>query len=178
MEERTKTDLENLKKQNGSSVVSLLQEVQEKYNYLPEELLREIAKERNIPLMDIYSVATFYKAFSLSPKGKHKVVTCSGTACHVRGSEKVTREISRTLGIESGHTTEDGLYSLENVSCLGACALAPLVVIDGEYHGSMTSAKILEILNGHTAGKKENGCCCHDQGKKENDCRQVSLPRA
>jgi len=164
MEERTRTDLENLKKPNGSSVVSLLQEVQEKYNYLPEEILREIAKERDIPLIDIYSVATFYKAFSLAPKGKHKIVTCSGTACHVRGSEKVAREISRVLGIEPGYTTKDGLYSLENVNCLGACALAPLVVVDGKYHGNVTPAKALELFKMYTVHeeeeKEEAGCRC------------------
>jgi NADH:ubiquinone oxidoreductase subunit E len=87
---------------SNGSVVALLQEIQERYNYLPEEILRKVAREKNIPLIDIYSVATFYKAFSLTPKGKHKIVTCSGTACHVRGSEKVTREISRLLGVEPG----------------------------------------------------------------------------
>lgn len=157
---------EDFNGQYNGTVVSLLQQIQEKYNYLPEEILREVAREKNIPLIDIYSVATFYKAFSLNPKGKHKIVACTGTACHVRGSEKVIREISRRLDIEPGQTTKDGLYSLENVNCLGACALAPLVVIDGKFYANINSSKILEILNGYTAdGKGE--CQCHAKDKKE-----------
>ncbi|MDO9535107.1 MAG: NAD(P)H-dependent oxidoreductase subunit E [Bacillota bacterium] len=150
--------------QNGS-IISLLQEIQERYNYLPEDVLRDLAKKRNVSLMEIFSIATFYKSFSLTPKGKHKIVTCSGTACHVRGSEKVTREISRKLGIEPGSTTEDGEYSLESVNCLGACALAPLVVIDDQYFGSMSSAKILEIINGYAT--KDAACSCHAQTEEE-----------
>ena len=131
---------------NGESLVALLQQVQEQYDHLPEHVLREIARERNLSLMDIYSVATFYKSFSLRPRGRHKIVVCSGTACHVRGSEKVTQELSRRLGVKPGETTEDGEYSLETVNCLGACALAPLVVVDGEYHGNMTAARVATLI--------------------------------
>jgi len=150
----------------SGSVVSLLQQIQEKYNYLPEEILKEVSKEKDIPLIDLYSVATFYKAFSLTPKGKHKIVACTGTACHVRGSDKVIREISRKLGIEPGETTKDGMYSLENVNCLGACALAPLVVIDENYYGNMNSVKILEILQNYTVNGK-GGCHGQAEGEKE-----------
>jgi len=99
-----------------------------------------------IPLIDIYSVATFYKSFSLTPKGKHQVVTCSGTACHVRGSEKVTEEISRVLNLKKGTTSKDGEYSLECVNCVGACALAPLVIVDGQNYGHMTPSKVRSLF--------------------------------
>ncbi len=141
--------------QNNVSLVALLQEVQERYNYLPEDVLRELAREKNLSLMEMYSVATFYKSFSLQPRGKHKVATCSGTACHVRGSEKVTEELSRVLGIKPGETSQDGAYSLETVNCLGACALAPLVVVDGEYHGNMTAARAAALIKEHL--KKSRG---------------------
>jgi len=104
---------------NGVTIVALLQAIQEKYNYLPEELLSKAAKEMEVPLIDIYSVAKFYKSFSLVPKGRHRVVTCTGTACHVRGSEKITEEISRILGVEVDSTSEDGEHSLECVNCVG-----------------------------------------------------------
>lgn len=144
--------------QKNGSIISMLQEVQEKFNYLPEDVLRDLAKQRNVSLMEVYSIATFYKAFSLSPKGRHKVKTCTGTACHVRGSEKVTEEISRILGIKPGSTSEDGEYSLETVNCLGACALAPLVEVDGEYLSNMTPSKIREFLEKQTMNNHECQC--------------------
>ena len=139
-------NLKGQQESNNNSIVTMLHEIQEEYNYLPENVLRELAKEKNVALIDLYRVATFYSLFSLTPKGKHKIVTCTGTACHVRGSEKVTEEISRTLGIEPGETSEDGEYSLEAVNCLGACALAPLVVIDDQYHANMTPGQISSLL--------------------------------
>jgi NADH:ubiquinone oxidoreductase subunit E len=148
---------DSISQRNGSTI-SLLQEIQERYNYLPEEVLRDLAKERNLSLMDLYSIATFYKSFSLSPKGRHKVKTCTGTACHVRGSEKVTEEISRILGIKPGSTSEDGEYSLETVNCLGACALAPLVEVDGEYLSNMTPSRIREILEKQIMNNHECQC--------------------
>lgn len=146
LEKQMQVDQENFTTRNGQSLVALLQEVQEQYNYLPEEVLRELACARGLSLMEMYSVATFYKSFSLQPRGRHKIVTCTGTACHVRGSEKVTEEVSRMLGVKPGGTSEDGEYSLESVNCLGACALAPLVVVDGEYHGNMTAARVAALF--------------------------------
>jgi len=139
---------------NGVSVITLLQAIQEKYNYLPEKVLKRAAKEMDIPLIDLYSVATFYKSFSLVPRGKHEVVTCSGTACHVRGSEKVTEEITRTLGVDKDSTSKDGEYSLKCVNCVGACALAPLVIVDGQYHGHMTPLKVHRLFNYDQSGEK------------------------
>ncbi len=148
MHKRTVLGLEVPHGPNGVSVVALLQAIQEKYNYLPEELLKQVSQEMEIPLIDIYSVATFYKAFSLIPKGKHQIVTCLGTACHVRGSEKVTEEICRVLNIKRDSTSKDGMYSLECVNCLGACALAPLVIMDGKYYGHMTPLKVRQLFSG------------------------------
>ena len=173
--ENLHVDRKNVGTRNGEPLVTLLQQVQEQYNYLPEHVLRELARARGLSLMEIYSVATFYKSFSLQPRGKHKVVVCTGTACHVQGSEKVTDELSRMLGIKPGETSPDGEYSLENVNCLGACALAPLVVVDGDYHGNMTAARVSAIIKdqlrkdkGKTAEafnqeieqKAQGGCCC------------------
>ncbi len=152
-----------MKASNNNSIVNMLHDIQNRYNYLPEDVLRDLAHEEGIPLVDIYRVATFYSLFSLKPKGKHKIMTCTGTACHVRGSEKVTEEITRLLDIKPGETTEDGEYSLEAVNCLGACALAPLVVIDEQYHANITPGKISALLNGvskEMVKAKSAGCHC------------------
>ncbi len=148
LQKESKNYLNSLIKQKENSLVSLLQDIQGKYRYLPEDVLREIAKQKNIPLIDIYRVATFYKSFSLEPKGKHIIQTCTGTACHVRGSEKVTEEISHSLGIKPGETAKDGLYSLETVNCVGACALAPLVMVNEDPHGNMTPIKAANLIKG------------------------------
>ncbi len=132
---------------NGVSVITVLQAIQGYYGYLPEEALEKAARELKVPLIDFYSVATFYKNFRLAPQGRREVVTCTGTACHVRGSEKITEEISRTLGVDIGSTTEDGEYSLKCVNCVGACALAPLVIVDGRYYGQMTSLKVRRLFS-------------------------------
>ena len=135
--------------QDGSSIVAILQQIQEQHNYLPEDALKEVSRKTGVPLIEIYRVATFYKSFSLTPKGRHKVVACSGTACHLRGSERITGEISRILGVQPGATTADGIYTLEKVNCLGACALAPLVVIDGRYHANLTPGEAGKIICRH-----------------------------
>ncbi len=138
---------------DGVSIVALLQAIQDKYNYLPEKFLRRAAREMEVPLIDVYSVAKFYKSFSLVPEGRHQIVTCTGTACHVRGSEKITEEISRTLGVEVNSTSPDGEYSLKCVNCVGACASAPLVIVDGEYHGNMTPLKAGKLFAQGAKGK-------------------------
>lgn len=129
-----------------SCLIQILHETQREYRYLPEQALRNISALTGIPLTDIYGVATFFKAFSLEPKGKHMITCCMGTACHVRNSQGVLDELRRTLKIEPGGTTPDMLFSLETVNCLGACALGPVVVIDGKYHGEMTPAKVKKVL--------------------------------
>jgi NADH-quinone oxidoreductase subunit E len=131
---------------HGDFLIPILQDIQEKYNYLPEESLREVADRLQIPLRDVYGVATFYRSFSLTPKGKHIFTVCVGTACHVRGGAMLADTISRELGIRPGGTTEDMEFSLEAVNCLGCCAIGPIVVVDGEYHGEMTNQKVLDLL--------------------------------
>lgn len=129
-----------------SQLIRILHEVQKEYRYLPEKALRNIASLMDISLVDVYGVATFFRSFSLQPKGKHLVTCCMGTACHVRNSSLIVDEISRVLGISPGETTDDMLFSLETVNCLGACALGPVVIIDGKYHGEMTPSKIRKAL--------------------------------
>ena len=129
-----------------SSLIAVLQDVQEMYHWLPPEALQFVADRLNVPLIDVYSVATFYRAFSLTPRGEHVVTVCLGTACHVRGAPLVQDRLKNLLKIDPGCTTSDGRFTLENVNCLGACALAPIVVVDGNYHGQTTVKKVDQIL--------------------------------
>jgi NADH:ubiquinone oxidoreductase subunit F (NADH-binding)/NADH:ubiquinone oxidoreductase subunit E/NAD-dependent dihydropyrimidine dehydrogenase PreA subunit len=129
-----------------SKLSGVLHAVQKEYNYLPEQALRDISLLMEIPITDIYAVATFYTSFSLEPKGNHIVTVCTGTACHVRNSRGILDEICRFLGIAPGETSEDMAFSLETVNCLGACAMGPIMVVDGKYYGEMTSSKVPRIL--------------------------------
>lgn len=133
------------KKKDGN-LLSLLREVQEEYGYLPEEKLREIAGLIGKPLIDVYSVATFYKSFSLTPRGRHHIKVCLGTACHVRSSNRVLEATKDSLGIQPGETSQNGEYSLETVMCLGCCAIGPVMVIDNKYYGQMSPAKVETVL--------------------------------
>ena len=128
------------------SLIQVLQDTTSEYNWLPEPCLRRISQRLNVPLSEVFEVATFYKAFSLEPRGKHLVHVCLGTACHVRGAPQILNKIERTLNITAGRTSEDLMFTLETVNCLGACALGPVVVIDGQYHGQMTQAKVEKLL--------------------------------
>jgi len=133
-------------KDEEGALISILQDIQTEYNYLPQEALRKVAKGLDVPLINIYSVATFYKSFSLTPRGKHVITVCLGTACHVRGGPRILGEVERRLSIKPGQTTEDDLFTLETVNCLGCCAIGPIVVVDGEYYGEMTVRKVDPIL--------------------------------
>lgn len=128
------------------SLISILQDIQAEYQYLPREALEYVAKRLDIPQVQVYGVATFFKAFSLKPRGKQRIHVCMGTACHVRGSKKVLEEMERKLGIRAGETTPDGEYTLETVNCVGACALGPVVVRNEEYRGQMTPLKVESLL--------------------------------
>jgi len=131
-----------------TAIIAILQDIQDEVNYLPEDALRYVSRALGIPLSKVCSLATFYKAFSLQPRGRHVVNVCLGTACHVRGAVRVLEAVERNLGIRAGDTDENLQFTLETVNCLGACALGPIVVIDGEYHGQMTSAKAEALLKG------------------------------
>ena len=138
-----------------SSLISILLDIQTEYNYLPKDALVLVAEKLGIRLIEVYSVATFYKVFSLKPRGKHIINVCLGTACHVRGGGKIVEEIERELGIKNGETSEDMQFTLETVRCLGACALGPVIVIDGEYYGQMTTKKVRKIVKQYSS-KEEN----------------------
>jgi len=133
-------------------LVSILHEVQAEYGYLPRDAIVLVSKRLDLPLGQVYGVATFYQAFSLSPKGRHTICVCMGTACHVRGASEVLRTIENKLGIKRGESTEDLEFALETVNCLGACALGPVVTVDGEYHGNMNPAKVKTLLEEHVQG--------------------------
>lgn len=130
-----------------SWLVMVLQDIQDQYHYLPAAALEYIAEKLTLSLSHVYNVATFYSSFSLTERGRHLIRVCDGTACHLRGSTNVREHIVRRLGIDEGQTTEDNRFSLEVVACLGACALAPVMTVDTEYHGSMTPEKISQTLN-------------------------------
>jgi NADH-quinone oxidoreductase subunit E len=123
------------------AVIALLQDVQAEEQYLPQEALAHISRRLEVPLVQLYGLATFYKAFTLKPKGRHTCTCCMGTACHVRGAARVAQALERKLGIRPGDTTDDLSFTLETVNCVGACALGPVVILDGQYHGHMTGAK-------------------------------------
>ena len=127
-------------------LIPILQETQEKFRYLPEEAMREIARFLRIPESTVYGVCTFYAQFKLTPLGRKIVRICRGTACHVRGGSKILEEVEKQLGIKAGETTEDLEYTLETIACFGSCALAPVMVIDKEVYGRMTTSKVKGVL--------------------------------
>ena len=151
-----------IKKYDGKKefLICILQDIQEEYGYLPEDILIKTSKKLDIPLIQIYSVATFFKAYRLQPRGEHIVQVCLGTACHVRGGERLIGKVQRTLGIRPGEsiTTDKMSFSLETVNCLGACALGPVMVIDGKYYRNMTTNKVDPILKRYysTSGSRGN----------------------
>ena len=135
-----------------SYLVPILQDVQREFNYLPKDALFSVSAHLSVPISRVYEVVTFYKAFSLNPKGRNQLSLCMGTACHVRGAVLIASNVSDLLGIKEGDTTADLEYSFETVGCLGACALGPVLVVNGEYHGHMNIAKSTKIIK--KLGKK------------------------
>lgn len=131
---------------NKGMLVSILQDTQAALGYLAREALLEVSTGLEVPLSRVYSVATFFRAFSLTPRGRHLVDVCLGTACHVRGAVGILDSIERETGIEPGETSEDMRFSLETVNCVGACALGPIVIIDGKYEGEMKMDKVKRLL--------------------------------
>jgi len=129
-----------------SSLLAVLQEIQEEFRFLPRKALLQVARTLDIPLTRIYGVATFYKALSLEPRGRHTIRVCLGTACHVRGGAKILDFLENRLHLQGGGTTKDLRFSLESVNCVGACALGPLVIIDNHYHGNVRLGDVESIL--------------------------------
>jgi NADH-quinone oxidoreductase subunit E len=140
-----------------SAILAILQDIQAKEKYLPREVLEHVGERLHIPLNRIYRIATFYRAFSLMPRGRHEVCVCMGTACHVRGAQRVVDQMKLELGIQPGETTKDQNFTLETVNCLGVCAAGPVVAIDGQYFGKMNSAKVDGTLKKFRSDKKKEG---------------------
>ncbi|UCG16946.1 MAG: NAD(P)H-dependent oxidoreductase subunit E [Phycisphaerales bacterium] len=140
---------------DGGGLISVLEEIQAVYGYLPADALRLVADETKRSLVDVYGVVTFYKSFSLTPRGKHLCSVCMGTACHVRGAPVIAQEFERRLGIRAGQTTPDREFTLETVNCLGACALGPIVVVDGHYFSNVDTAQVKNIVKKARAGLEE-----------------------
>jgi NADH:ubiquinone oxidoreductase subunit E len=136
-------------------LIEVLQDVQEICGYIPQDAMKTVARELGVPLMEVYRVANFYKAFTLKPRGKNVITICTGTACHVRGSDLLIDQVRGQLRIEPGETTGDRLFTVECVNCLGACALAPIVVQNGSYLDHITPAKLRKIIDKARGAKKE-----------------------
>jgi len=129
-----------------TALISILHDIQDHYHYLPEGVLKKVSARLEMGLSNIYGVVTFYKSFSLVPKGKHSITLCLGTACHVQGRGKILREMTKLLNIEPGETTRDKKFSLQVVNCLGVCAIGPVMLVDGRYYGEMNSLKAKRII--------------------------------
>ena len=130
------------------SLIQVLQDVQAEYNYLPKEAIERVAEKLDLPLAKVYAVATFYKAFSLKPRGKKICKVCMGTACHIRGGQALVDELERVLDVKAGNTTKDGEFTLETVNCVGACAMAPVIIVGDQYHGSLAPHQVKGIIEG------------------------------
>lgn len=142
-------DLESIlegRRSQPHQLIEVLQDVQLKYGYLPEEAMRIVARELGVPPMEVYRVASFYKAFSLKPRGKNVLTLCTGTACHVRGANLLLSQAVGQLGIQPGDMTPDGLFTIEHVNCLGACALGPVVTENGSSHHHMSPGKLRRLI--------------------------------
>ncbi len=133
----------------ASSLIQVLLEIQSEHHWLPKEALERVSEKLQVPFTRIQHIATFYKAFSLVPKGRHEIQICLGTACHVRGAPRVLDAVQGLIGIKPGETDLDLKFSLETVNCLGCCALGPVIAIDGETHGKMAPAKVADVLKSY-----------------------------
>lgn len=129
-----------------SAILAILQDIQSKEKYLPKDVLEQVSQKMHIPLTQIFRIATFYNALSIKPRGRHKIDVCLGTACHVRGGNKILEKLERDLGIPVGETTKDKRFTLELVRCVGCCSLGPVAVIDGEVFGRLAQDKVSGLL--------------------------------
>jgi len=134
---------------NRGQLVSILQDLQSEFRYLPKDALFRVSEQMAVPISQIYQVATFFRAFSLKPRGKHLINCCLGTACHVRGGLRILEKLERSLGISNGGTTRDMKFTLESVNCMGACALGPVIKVDDTYYGQMTTDKVDKVLSNY-----------------------------
>jgi NADH-quinone oxidoreductase E subunit len=137
-------------------LIPVLQEIQEELGFLPEQAFEEVGRHLKLPASKIYGVATFYNQFRFEPKGKYHVQVCRGTACHVLGSATVLQKLEKALKVKSGQTTRDGLFSIEVVACIGACGLAPVICVNGEFHAKVTEASLDAIINQYKSKEPEH----------------------
>jgi len=160
-------------KKHGKFLIAVLQDIQKQYNYLPEDAIKLVADKLNMPLRDIYGVASFYKAFSFNKKGKHVITACLGTACHVRGGPRIVDAITKELNIKPGETTKDLMFTLETAACLGCCAIGPIVVVDGIYFSNVKPTMVKKIIEQAKAGLEKIDI----QKQKHIFSLQVSCPQ-
>lgn len=139
-------DIFNRYPQNSESLISVLQDIQKEYHFLPPEALEETAKTLDVPLSKVFSVSTFYNAFSLIPRGEKVIRICVGTTCHIRGAKMVQERLENELDIKAGETTPDSKFTLETVACVGACAMAPVVAVNDQFHGGVTVGNAKKLL--------------------------------
>jgi len=149
MEKTVETILSEHQDAHRDSLIPILQEIQESVGYLSEKSIIEVGKHLNLPTSKIFGVATFYNQFRFEPKGKFHIQICRGTACHVLGSATVLDELQKALKMKAGQTSRDGLFSIEVVACIGACGLAPVICVNGEFHAKVTSNSIKEIVESY-----------------------------
>jgi NADH-quinone oxidoreductase subunit E len=140
---------------NPDMLIPMMQDIQSARGYLPQDCLRALAGRLKVPLTRVYEVATFYSSFRLAPKGRHEVVLCMGTVCYLKGAPRIADAISREFKVQPGGTTPDRLFSFQGVNCVGACAVAPVMIVDGEYHDGVTPEFALEILRNLPAESAE-----------------------
>ena len=162
IEDQTK-DLLDVYSGNSDELISILQQVQQKFGYLPEQAMRQVARFINLPESTVYGVATFYTQFKFVPTGRNVIKVCRGTACHVRGGAQILSNVEKQLGIKAGESTSDLEYCLETVACIGACALAPTMVINDTTYGQMTAKKCTEIFK--SKGEENSDV---EESKEEN----------
>jgi NADH-quinone oxidoreductase subunit E len=154
LDERLAPVIEKFRGKKGSTI-ALLSSIQETFGYLPEEALDIVSRSLNIPTAELFGVASFYSMFRFEPEGKYVVRLCRGTACHVQGSWLIGEQLQRHLGVKEGGTTEDGMFSLHFVACLGCCSLAPVMMVNGVVHGRLNPEKAVNVLESYRAGDKE-----------------------
>jgi len=148
MEEKRLESILDKHGRQPSALLAILQDIQKAENWLPREDVDRVARGLKVPMARVWGMATFFSSFSLKPRGAHVCTICLGTACHVRGAQRLVEQVTRDFGVAAGATTSDKRLTLETVNCVGACALGPLAIFDGEYHGQLTSKKLTRILKG------------------------------
>ena len=158
-------------------LVEVLQDVQVHFGYIPEAEMRVVSTQLGVPEIEVFRVANFYKAFSLAPRGENIITVCAGTACHVRGSQLLVNQVFGQLGIAPGETTQDGMFTLEQVNCLGACALGPVVVVNGTYHDHMTPGKLRRLIETISRKGTEGAADAENKGKTRKSSSKKTSKR-